>query len=544
MWARRWRAVFSFSSRRRALRNNLPLHLFLIPGAAKMSTHAPEEGDGKEVATKSARRWQRSRQHHAACVIAAATALVAGCMAVCLLPLGPAASSLLTTTPNCACTSQCRPEASTAQRQPAISLQTASQNGTQCNRDPVAGRMCECLVQGAPARRAPRSAADVAAMGLADVRRNIVTELSNAGLCRRSDCSAMKEQALADLCLPCAQGYLQLPGSRAAVTARETVLECSQCADQCSQNASCKSYECSKAMLQCVHNSEAQPMTPAGHKDFDFCSKESAVLPELSKQGAGRHLLQDEGGCDCSRCQDGTESMYSLLKDRVAALARQELRQRALLKDLSDACADAPNWVDPVGGKATCGDWDGFDCSLDFGDQFSPPAIVKVKCPRTCGLCSAEAPEDQGAEAADRSSSSIPNADPISASPQAPAASPAPPSPTPAPPAPTVIRYVDGKSGEVFYGPAHGGQRVFRNPWENRYDDPFGFKESAIIQEAKARKEWSKFDAFIKLQKPDGVEQANAQADVVATRRPGLSSDWIRRLPPLVYRENHWFKKR
>jgi hypothetical protein len=227
------------------------------------------------------------------------------------------------------------------------------------------------------------------------------------------------------------------------------------------------------------------------------------------------------------------------------------MRQQAVLKDQADTCADEPHWVDPVGGKATCGDWDGFDCSLDFGNEYSPPAIVKAKCPRTCGLCPPEAPAGQGAEPADRSSSSIPaipNAVRISSSPHVAAASRVP-SPTPAPPAPTVVRYVDGKSGEVFYGPfsadGQGGQRVFKNPWENRYDDPFGFKVSAMIQEGKARKAWSKFDSFIKLQKPDGVEQANAQAyDLVATRRHGLSSDWMRRLPPLVYRENHWFKKR
>ena len=112
-------------------------------------------------------------------------------------------------------------------------------------------------------------------------------------------------------------------------------------------------------------------------------------------------------------------------------------------------------------------------------------------------------------------------------------------------PAPTVIRYIDVKSGQAFYGPAAGGQRVFKNPWETRYDDPFGFKENAILEEKKARREWDKFDSFMKLQRRGGVEKANAEAeDMVRLRRQGLSTAWIRKLPPLVYRENHWFKKR
>ncbi len=126
--------------------------------------------------------------------------------------------------------------------------------------------------------------------------------------------------------------------------------------------------------------------------------------------------------------------------------------------------------------------------------------------------------------------------------------------PVPAPPSPPtattatpskLIRYVDIKSGQAFYGPAKGGQRVLINPWENRYDDPFGFKDIAMIQLGKQRKEWDKFDSFIKHQKeikPEGVLQANNRAEeMVKIRRQGLRD--LGSLSPLIYHENHWRKK-
>jgi hypothetical protein len=106
-------------------------------------------------------------------------------------------------------------------------------------------------------------------------------------------------------------------------------------------------------------------------------------------------------------------------------------------------------------------------------------------------------------------------------------------------------RYVDIKTGQVFYGPSKGGQRVYKNPWENRYDDPFGFKTSAIIQTKRTEQEWDHFDDFIKTQKAGGVLEANAKAeDTVRSLKKGLQRPWMGNLSPLMYRENHWFKQK
>jgi len=106
-------------------------------------------------------------------------------------------------------------------------------------------------------------------------------------------------------------------------------------------------------------------------------------------------------------------------------------------------------------------------------------------------------------------------------------------------------RYVDIKTGQVFYGPAKGGQRVYKNPWENRYDDPFGFKTSAIIQTKRTEQEWDHFDDFIKTQKAGGALEANAKAeDTVRSLKKGLQRPWMGNLSPLIYRENHWFKQK
>ena len=157
----------------------------------------------------------------------------------------------------------------------------------------------------------------------------------------------------------------------------------------------------------------------------------------------------------------------------------------------------------------------------------------------------AETVEATGSPASTDSSSAPVSATSPSAPPNAVTAAPSSPiaASSPTERASQVKRYVDIKSGQVFYGPAKGGQRVYKNPWENRYDDPFGFTADAKIQFAKTRKEWDHFDAFIKRQKAGGVLQANAKAEkMVRQLKQGLRRPWMGNLSPLIYRENHWFK--
>ena len=189
------------------------------------STHREDDlgtlrGEGWQIALGDfferipARVWQR----HAPRLLCAA-ALLAGCLALCLQEdagfgsgdvneqellllqgrvLGPASSSR----DEC-CASHCRGTPSVRKAAP------APQNTTQCSRDVVAGRLCECLVQGASPRGTPRPASEVAAMPLSDVRQHVVTELSSAGVCKWSACSTLPEQTLADLCLPCSQVFTE-----------------------------------------------------------------------------------------------------------------------------------------------------------------------------------------------------------------------------------------------------------------------------------------------------------------------------------------------
>lgn len=346
-----------------------------------------------------------------------------------------------------------------------------------------------------------------------------------------------------------------------------TVRECGQCAARCSGSDTCKSYECSKRELLCRMNGQAEPSTASAYRDFVFCSKEVAVLPELSSlprsQSSARRLLQRHDGCEpCSRCEEGTKMRVS---QRVADLvdkfdpSRREkenaenARSNALLLKISELahaesrqlremqsskCNDEPNWIDPVSGSATCSDWKGFDCIANFGAHFSRPAVVIEKCRRTCGMCP-PADEVTGQETVSAASTSD-----GSDTPEVTHIHVRRPGTIPPTQASADIRYVDVKSGQAFYGPANG-QRVFKNPWETRYDDPFGFGKREREKERKAREEWNKFDSFLQLQRQGGVEKANAEAeDMVRLRRQGLLAGWMQRLPPLVYRENHWFKRR
>ena len=52
----------------------------------------------------------------------------------------------------------------------------------------------------------------------------------------------------------------------------ETVTDCSKCADLCSSDTACKSYECSPSEKKCSLNSVANP-TSGAYKDYTFCVK-------------------------------------------------------------------------------------------------------------------------------------------------------------------------------------------------------------------------------------------------------------------------------
>jgi len=109
------------------------------------------------------------------------------------------------------------------------------------------------------------------------------------------------------------------------------------------------------------------------------------------------------------------------------------------------------------------------------------------------------------------------------------------------------IRYVDQKSGQVFYGPAAAGQRVYPVLGGNYVDDPFGFKRMAMNQQSKTQQAWNKFDVFMKEQKtrnPAGVAAAYAEAVSAEHLRKtlvgGVEKD---KLHVLTYPENHWLRK-
>jgi len=54
----------------------------------------------------------------------------------------------------------------------------------------------------------------------------------------------------------------------------ESVWSCIKCAQMCSDQPDCKSYECSHSELECNLNTIRHPTLPDNYKDFDFCMKE------------------------------------------------------------------------------------------------------------------------------------------------------------------------------------------------------------------------------------------------------------------------------
>jgi hypothetical protein len=174
-----------------------------------------------------------------------------------------------------------------------LNLSDAALASTTCSSSEAAGRLCECLVVGVPGSRRSRPAAEVAAMSAVHRRAHVISGLYQGGHCSLSQCLAASDSALATLCLPCAPGYLQVPGDIGEKHLPVvTVKSCTDCATLCDGIAGCVAYSCSKTEMQCRLDSKTVP----GNKDLAVCSKETSLtLP----QPAGRRLL---GECDCSKC--------------------------------------------------------------------------------------------------------------------------------------------------------------------------------------------------------------------------------------------------
>ena len=174
-----------------------------------------------------------------------------------------------------------------------LNLSDAAVASTTCSSSEAAGRLCECLVVGVPGSRRSRPAAEVAAMSAVHRRAHVISGLYQGGHCSLSQCLAASDALLATLCLPCAPGYLQVPGDIGEKHLPVvTVKSCTDCATLCDGIAGCLAYSCSKTEMQCRLDSKTVP----GNNDLAVCSKEASLtLP----QPAGRRLL---GECDCSKC--------------------------------------------------------------------------------------------------------------------------------------------------------------------------------------------------------------------------------------------------
>ena len=174
-----------------------------------------------------------------------------------------------------------------------LNLSDAALASTTCSSSEAAGRLCECLVVGVPGSGRSRPAAEVAAMSAVNRRAHVISSLYQGGRCSLSQCLEASDSALATLCLPCAPGYLQVPGDVGEKHLPEvTVKSCTDCATLCDGIAGCVAYSCSKTEMQCRLDSK----TVLGNKDLAVCAKEASLT---SPQPAGRRLL---GECDCSKC--------------------------------------------------------------------------------------------------------------------------------------------------------------------------------------------------------------------------------------------------
>ena len=118
-------------------------------------------------------------------------------------------------------------------------------------------------------------------------------------------------------------------------------------------------------------------------------------------------------------------------------------------------------------------------------------------------------------------------------------------SPQPPAPGPPLVHAYDSSTGKAFSGPDTEG-RYNKDKWEGSTEDPFGFRKRARIWKEKREEAQAKFDSFIKEHDAD-TEYINAlkKAAEVSQRKTDemIHTDWKGKLPPLIYRDNHWLQK-
>jgi hypothetical protein len=108
----------------------------------------------------------------------------------------------------------------------------------------------------------------------------------------------------------------------------------------------------------------------------------------------------------------------------------------------------------------------------------------------------------------------------------------------------SVVHAYNSETGKAFSGPDAEG-RYNKDKWEGPTEDPFGFRKKARIWQQQQDAENKKFDEFIKQHENAEYIDAAKRAIEVAKRRSNkvMKGDWQGKLPPLIYRDNHWFKK-
>ena len=107
-----------------------------------------------------------------------------------------------------------------------------------------------------------------------------------------------------------------------------------------------------------------------------------------------------------------------------------------------------------------------------------------------------------------------------------------------------VVHAYNSETGKAFSGPDAEG-RYNKDKWEGPTEDPFGFRKKARIWQQQQDAENKKFNEFIKQHENAEYIDAAKRAIEVAKRKSNkvIEGDWQGKLPPLIYRDNHWFKK-
>jgi len=109
---------------------------------------------------------------------------------------------------------------------------------------------------------------------------------------------------------------------------------------------------------------------------------------------------------------------------------------------------------------------------------------------------------------------------------------------------PPLVHAYDSKTGKVFSGPDTEG-RYNKDKWEGATEDPFGFRKKARIWQEQQDQAKADFDGFVRQHESKEYVDAAKKALQVSQRKTDEIAfhGWKGRLPPLIYRDNHWLKK-